>query len=184
MTFAVIILRLLWIILTFTAIVFYGVYSEAGVPASKAPIDADSEKLWVSKIDLNAIVPPVSVTSLLHILNMKERITDNTSPQLLTQDGLTPLDDQIFTKDGNWLGASAEDHLVLKFKPPFEEGSRYRIQNCFTGNSLAIQHSRNVQIASAGYFDDDPWNYVCISSSHGFQFYNLIHFTVYPPTSR
>jgi len=139
-------------------ILFYGVYSEAGVRASKVPIDAEKPSSWVSKIDLYSIMPPVSVTSLLHILEMKEGI--NTSSRLLAQDGLTPLsDDQIFTKDGDWLGASAEDHIVLKFSPPFAEGSQYRIQNCCTGNSLAIWYRSSVEIASAGYYDDDPWKY-------------------------
>jgi len=131
---------------------FYGVYTEAGTQASKAPIDAAQP--WLSKIDLYSILPPVSVTRLLHILNMKEGI--NTSPQLLAQDGHTPLGgDQIFTKDGNWLGASAEDHLVLKFgRPPFAEGSQYRIQNCCTGNSLALWiNSTQVQIYSPGFHD-------------------------------
>jgi len=114
----------------------------------------------VSKIDLYSILPPVSVASMLHILNMKEGI--NTSPQLLAQDG--PLsDDQIFTKDGNWLGASVEDHLVLKFgRPPFAEGSQYRIQNCCTGNSLAFTTPRDfytsVNIYPPGY-DDGPWKH-------------------------
>ena len=142
-------------------IVFYGVYSEASVRASKAPIDA--EQPWVSKIDLYSIVPPVSVTSLLYILTLKEGI--NTSAQLLAQDG--PLgDDQILTEDGNWLGASAENHLVLKIgRPPFADGSQYRIQNCCTGNSLAFFTNTKVVLYSAK-FSDGPWKHVCISSSH------------------
>ena len=155
--------RLVRIILIFTALVFYGVYNEARAQASKAPIDA--EQPWVSKIDLNSILPPVSITSLLHILNMKEGIIINSS-QLLAQDGLTPLgEDQIFTKDGNWLGASAEDHLVLKFvRPPFAEGSHYRIRNCCTGNSLGLWDSR-VVISSGGYLPGSL-KHVCISSSY------------------
>ena len=93
-------------------------YSQAGVRASKASIDA--EELWVSKIDLDPILPSVSVTSLLHILSIKEGIRSFCSPQLFAQDGLSPLDDsnQIFTEDGNWLGANAEEHLVFKFTIP------------------------------------------------------------------
>ena len=149
--------------MTFTAIVFYGVYSEARAEASKAPID--EEQPWLSKIDLNSIVPPVSVTSLLHILNVKERIIKYTSPQLLAQDGLTPLgDDQIFTKDGNWLGASAEDHLVLKFvRPPFAEGSQFRIRNCCTTSLLRSLPGTGVQVDTyPTIYRAGPRTLVCI----------------------
>jgi hypothetical protein len=116
---------------------FYGVYNEAGARASKAPLDA--ERPSVSKFDLDSMLPPVSVTSLLHVLDGKEGICFTS--QLLAQDGLTPLgDNQIFMEDGNWLGASAEEHLVLKFarrRPPVAEGSLYWIKNCSTGYFLA-----------------------------------------------
>jgi len=147
---------------------FYGVYSEASVRASKAPIDA--EQPWVSKIDLDLVSPPVSVISLLHILNMQEGI--NISSQLLTQDGKNLGDDQIFSKDGNWLGASAEDHLVLQFgRLPFAQGSQYRIQNCCTGNSLGIEefgdvvqvviHARGYHgIHSRRYHDDASEHFI------------------------
>jgi len=93
---------------------FYGVYSEAGAWASKAPIDV--EEPWVSKVNLGSIPPPVSVTSLLHILKIKEGISASGFSELFAQDGLSPLgDNQVFTEDGNWLGASAEEHLVFKF---------------------------------------------------------------------
>ena len=98
---------------------------------------------------------------------MKEGI--DTFSRLLAQDGVTPLgDDQIFTTDGNRLGASAKDHLVLQFgRPPFVEGSQYTIQNCCTGNSLAffIGYGIKVEIYSPGHFDG-PWKHVCISSYH------------------
>jgi len=119
---------------------FYGVYSETGVWASKAPIDA--EEPWVSKINLDSIPPPVSVTSLLHILKMKEGIK-TFSCQLFAQDDPNPLGDSpIVTEDGNWLGASAEEHLVLKFasRPPLAEGVQYWIQNCYTDNLLGVQN--------------------------------------------
>jgi hypothetical protein len=134
---------------------FYGVYSDAGVRISKAPIDA--EEPWVSKINLDDIPPPVSVASLLHILKMKEGLKTFSFPQLFAQDSMRPLtDNPIFTEDGHWLGSSAEEHLMFKFaiRPPFAEGSKYKIQNFKTRHHfLGIQNasSKNVEIYSAGH---------------------------------
>lgn len=159
---------------------YYGVYSEAGASVSKAPLNP--EEPWVSKINLDRIPPPLSVTSLLHLLTMKEDMT--TSCQLFDQDGLTRLDDNpIFMGDGNWFGATAEDHVVLKFTsrpqlPTFIEGSRYEIQNCYTGYSLGLNRSifRNEK---PGFGDRDKP--VCISyyyKNNNLTNYNSVHSSV------
>jgi hypothetical protein len=112
--------------------VYYGVYTEAGASAAKAPIDPDEP--WVSKIDLNQIPPPVSVKSLLPLLALNENIMITTSCQLFNNDGQTCLDDHyIFMDDGNWFGATAEDHVVLKFTSQSQfqkltKGSQARIK--------------------------------------------------------
>jgi hypothetical protein len=94
---------------------------------------------------------------------MKEDIT--TSCQLSDQDGRTHLDNNvIFLDDGNWLGATADEHVVLKFtsRPQltFTEGSRYEIQNCHTGYSLGLNRSIfRIEKPGIGYRDKP----VCIS---------------------
>ena len=89
----------------------------------------------MSRIDLDLILPPLSVASLISSISKKEDITG--SPQLFVEkDTMTPLsDNHILTEDGNWPGSSAEDHVMFKFasrSPPFIEGTRYHIINCST----------------------------------------------------
>jgi len=52
---------------------YYGVYNEGGSSASKAPVDP--EEVWVSRVDLSLVPPPLFVTSLERFISAKEGIT-------------------------------------------------------------------------------------------------------------
>ena len=103
---------------------YYGVYNEAGVSESNAPIDP--EEPWVSKINVDLIPPPASVTSLLRFLALQEDIT--TSCQLFNSDGQTRLHGDVFMDDGGGFGATTDDHIVLKFT------SRSQVQTTTNGS--------------------------------------------------
>ena len=118
-------------------LVYYGIYNEGGASASKAPVDP--QEIWVSRVDLSLIPPPLSVTSLKRFISAKEGITS--SSQLFTNGNvMTPvIDDHILTEDGKWPGSTPDDHVMFKFTtqlpPTFSEGSRYMIWN-WTGKAL------------------------------------------------
>lgn len=97
----------------------------------------------MSRIDLDLIPPPLSVASLISSISKKEGITGS-SQLFVEKDTMTPLsDDHILTEDGNWPGASADDHIMFKFtsRPPpptFIEGTQYKILNCGTGKAVTM----------------------------------------------
>ena len=120
---------------------YYGVYNEGGTSASTAPID--TKEVWVSRVDLSLVPPPLSVTSLKCFISAKEGITG--SSQLPTNGTMMSpvVDDHILTKDGEWPGSTPDDHVMFKFTtrlslPTFSEGSRYMILNS-TGKALRCQ---------------------------------------------
>ena len=93
-------------------IVYYGVYTDDGVSASKAPVDP--EEVWVSRLDLDLIPPPLSVASLIHFISVKEGIT-GCSQLFVDKDMMTPLkDDHILTEQGHWPGSTPGDHVMFK----------------------------------------------------------------------
>jgi hypothetical protein len=94
--------------------VYYGIYNEGGVSASKAPVDP--EEPWVSKVDLDLIPPPLSVTSLMSFISATEGIASGCSSQLFVdKDTMSPLnDDHILTEKGNWPGSTTEGHVMFK----------------------------------------------------------------------
>ena len=121
-----------------SSLVYYGVYNEGGASASKAPVDP--EKVWVSRMDLSLVPPPLSVTSLKSFISAKEGITG--SSQLFTNgDVMNPVtDDHILTEDGKWPGSTPDDHVMFKLiaqlpLPTFSKGSRYMIWTS-TGKAL------------------------------------------------
>jgi len=123
-----------------SSLVYYGVYNEGGASASKAPVDP--EEVWVSRVDLSLVPPPLSVTSLKRFISEKEGIAG--SSQLFTNgDVMTPvIDDHILTEDGKWPGSTPDDPVMFKFTtqvplPAFSEGSHYMILNS-TGKALTL----------------------------------------------
>jgi hypothetical protein len=92
--------------------VYYGIYNEGGASASKAPVDP--EEPWVSKVDLDLIPPPLSVTSLMSFISAMEGITCS-SQLFVDKDTMSPLnDDHILTEEGNWPGSTTEGHVMFK----------------------------------------------------------------------
>jgi hypothetical protein len=93
--------------------VYYGIYKEGriSVPA-KAPVDP--EKPWVSKVDLDLIPPPLSVTALMSFISAMEGITCS-SQLFVDKDTMLPLnDDHILTGEGNWPGSTTEGYVMFK----------------------------------------------------------------------
>jgi hypothetical protein len=133
-----------------SSLVYYGVYNEGGASASKAPVDP--EEVWVSRVDLSLVPPPLSVTSLERFIYEKEGITG--SSQLFTNgDVMTPvIDDHILTEDGKWPGSTPDNHVMFKFTtqlplPTFSEGSRYMILNS-SGKAMTLWPWSNLYLCN------------------------------------
>ena len=115
-------------------------YTHTGASASKKPINAQED--WVSRIDLDLVPPPLSVSSLIQSISANEGIT--ASPQLFTdKNTMIPISDNnsVLTEDGAWPGSTAEDHVLFKFDPFLLkfDGSKYCIQNFSTGRTVKMQ---------------------------------------------
>ena len=119
-------------------LVFYGVYTEGGAFASKNPVDA--REVWVSKIDLDLVPPPLSVASLKRSIALNEGITAF-SQLFFDKATMTPLcDDHVLTED-DWLGSTADDHIIFKFDTQSRmvfDDLKHGIQNCSTGRVMAL----------------------------------------------
>lgn len=123
---------------------YYGVYNEGGATASKEPIN--EEEVWISRVDLDHIPPPLSVASLMRLISKKEGTTGS-SQLFADQDQITLLkDDHILTDQGCWPGSTADDYVTFKVtsRPPvqlFKEGTQYKILNAATGKALTMYPS-------------------------------------------
>ncbi|KAF8803265.1 hypothetical protein BYT27DRAFT_7260300 [Phlegmacium glaucopus] len=122
---------------------YYGVYTEGAVFASKKPID--SQEAWVSRVDLDFVLPPLSVVSLKRSIAKNEGITAITtrSQLFVNNDALTPLHDDyaVFTEDGNWPGSTVDDHVLFRFDNQYWmefDGLKHFIQNCSTGRAIFL----------------------------------------------
>jgi hypothetical protein len=157
--------------------VYYGVYTELGTSVSKKPVDTD--KAWVSRIDLDLVPPPLSVASLARSITLNEGIASTSSQIFSDKDATTPLrDDHILTETGNWAGSTADNHVVFKFDRPSThpfmtiDGSKYQVQNCSTYRimqmyvmSIPSLHLCSGEYAAGNY----PWDQVtqCLFSFAG-----------------
>ena len=98
--------------------VYYGIYTEGGASASKAPVDP--EEPWVSRLDLDLVPPTLSVTTLMHFISAKEGITSS-SQLFADKETMDPLnDDHLLIEHGHWPGSTAEDHVMFKLVDSFK----------------------------------------------------------------
>ncbi|KDR86096.1 hypothetical protein GALMADRAFT_205284 [Galerina marginata CBS 339.88] len=135
---------------------YYGVYTEGGALASKKPIN--TQEAWVSRIDLDFIPPPLSVASLKRTISANEGMTSS-SEIFVDNATTTPLsDDHVLIKDGDWLGSTADEHVVFKFGARSNDTTttttwnRFRIDSNYTlilgnGHSSDWDH---VYVATSG----------------------------------
>jgi hypothetical protein len=123
--------------------VYYGVFTLGGASSSKKPLN--TREPWVSRVDLQLILPPLSVASLVRSIAINEGHVDPGSSQLfISSDTMTPLsDDHILVEGENWLGSTADDHIIFLSRPHyyllnFIEGSKYLVRNRSTTMLLLL----------------------------------------------